>query len=554
MLSPSPEETGTSGSAVPSASAPPPPWLWWQDTTILPVALPPVAPRLAVVIPCHNVDAYLDAALGSLAAQPAFRDAQVICVDDGSTDATPRLLAEFAEQHANVTLLRLPGLGPGAARNAGLERVDAPYVTFLDSDDVLAEGALDALLDSARTTGADLVIGDHTAFPERPYGPWKRHFGSGDQLITHPADLEDLVFSCAAWGRLFRTRLLEEARLRFAEGVLFEDAWLTIPALLAARRTALLDRTVVYYRGREDRGSIMDALWRRDSDYWDHLRLNHRLLDLARLHDRARQRLVQRFATRTYQGFLTRAHGKLRGAELARLFAAVREMYAMLPEEVTAEYVSRADQRLALHAVRTGDLALFASPDLATARRPALHLDADGLFLTEADDDGTCRRLRVGPPVAGPFSWRKGPSAVTGSPAAAPRAEGPAAPEVGEGPGAPEGGAPDGAGDAGSPTPEVGAGLAGAAGPGGWLSIPGAESVLTESVENRIELVFATRRGETVIPAEVEVSSPGVLTWRADSPARALWRRRTRLALRLHDHERSLDIPLPRGRDGRPPR
>jgi len=92
-------------------------------------------PRLAVVLPCWNAAPYLDRALASLAAQ-TFTDFDVIAVDDGSTDETPRLLEAWARQDARLRWLRRAHEGLVAALNAGLEQIRAPLVARMDGDDM----------------------------------------------------------------------------------------------------------------------------------------------------------------------------------------------------------------------------------------------------------------------------------------------------------------------------------------------------------------------------------------------------------------------------------
>lgn len=96
----------------------------------------PPAPRVSVVIPCHNSRATLARAINSVAAQ-TLRDLEIVVVDDASTDDT----ADFAEATLAATglphvLVRLPqNGGPSVARNAGVAAATGQYVAFLDADD-----------------------------------------------------------------------------------------------------------------------------------------------------------------------------------------------------------------------------------------------------------------------------------------------------------------------------------------------------------------------------------------------------------------------------------
>lgn len=95
------------------------------------------APRLSVIIPTFNRSELLLLALASVVAQ-TVRPHEIIVVDDGSTDATQDVLADFARQHADIELrvLRQENRGPSAARNAGVMAARGELIAFLDDDDI----------------------------------------------------------------------------------------------------------------------------------------------------------------------------------------------------------------------------------------------------------------------------------------------------------------------------------------------------------------------------------------------------------------------------------
>jgi glycosyltransferase involved in cell wall biosynthesis len=89
-------------------------------------------PLVTVVIPVYNCARYLGEALGSVFNQTYDR-MQVIVVDDGSTDGSSEVAARFGSA---VQLCRQPRLGPGTARNHGVERASGEFIAFLDADDL----------------------------------------------------------------------------------------------------------------------------------------------------------------------------------------------------------------------------------------------------------------------------------------------------------------------------------------------------------------------------------------------------------------------------------
>jgi glycosyltransferase involved in cell wall biosynthesis len=108
---------------------------------MMPTATPRTDGRVSVVIPTYNREELLGHTLETVLAQ-TLPPAEVIVVDDGSTDSTPKLLEDLG-----VTVIRNPegGWGPGRARNVALERVSTDYVAFVDSDDLLLPDALERL-------------------------------------------------------------------------------------------------------------------------------------------------------------------------------------------------------------------------------------------------------------------------------------------------------------------------------------------------------------------------------------------------------------------------
>lgn len=99
----------------------------------------PTSPKVTVVIAAYNAETFICDAIESVFAQ-TLNNIEVIVVDDGSTDGTARILASFSDER--LTVLRQKNSGVSAARNTGLAAARAPYVFFLDADDILLRDAL----------------------------------------------------------------------------------------------------------------------------------------------------------------------------------------------------------------------------------------------------------------------------------------------------------------------------------------------------------------------------------------------------------------------------
>ncbi|RYD29291.1 MAG: glycosyltransferase family 2 protein [Lysobacteraceae bacterium] len=134
-------------------------------------------PTYDVVIPCCNrAHVVTDAVESVLAQAPAPR--RVIIVDDGSSDDSAAVIRGLATTHASVEAVVLPrNVGASQARNTGAGSSHAPWIAFLDSDDVWLPGAAQALLDGTGHGAFEIVVGhfarveEHEA-PDAPECGW----------------------------------------------------------------------------------------------------------------------------------------------------------------------------------------------------------------------------------------------------------------------------------------------------------------------------------------------------------------------------------------------
>jgi glycosyltransferase involved in cell wall biosynthesis len=114
-------------------------------------------PDVSVIMPCHNAAATLNDAITSVRIQD-FRDWELICVDDRSSDATPELLVEAAHADARVRVLRADAGGASAARNCGVRAAQGRYLFFLDADDRLKPAALRLLMGAAEQSERPTIV------------------------------------------------------------------------------------------------------------------------------------------------------------------------------------------------------------------------------------------------------------------------------------------------------------------------------------------------------------------------------------------------------------
>ncbi|MFJ4714007.1 glycosyltransferase [Streptomyces sp. NPDC088785] len=374
------------------------PWLWWSQA---PAPTPGATTEqfaASLVVHCHNDEYNLYEFLNSLAAQQEFARTQVILVDDGSADSTGRRLAGFATHYPNVTVVPQALMGMRAAFDHGLRYVGAPYVMFARARDILGEDVIGRLLAAAERTRADVVVGDQDNFPgprRDTDAPWKRYFGKQKSTVTQLHDAPYLIFSTGLGAKLLRTDLVRRQNLRLGMGPGHEDAWVTVPALLHARRVAIAPTASTYERDREQRDSLFDLPWNDPVKTQELIRLCGHLLGRSSALSPRAARLAQRFVVRTFQPYLRNIHRIMSRAEIAAVFHALHDVYAQIPDDLILQYAVAAQARLQHHAVRTGNFALFCDPHERPDYAPHLYIDDTGLFRRLTADTTETALLRV---------------------------------------------------------------------------------------------------------------------------------------------------------------
>lgn len=217
-------------------------------------------PQISIVLPAYRVQAHLRECFESILTQ-SFGDFEVIAVDDRSPDACGAIMDEYAERDPRVRVFHLEqNVGLGEGRNIGLDHAVGEYVIFVDSDDLLAEGALWAIHERIEQVRPDVLFFDYA----RTYWWGKEQRNIYHHLFREPPPPDTftlherpsvLNIMMTAWNKAFRRQFLLDHGLRFARGY-YEDLPVTYPVLMAAEKITLLDRVCYFYRQRRAGGAI----------------------------------------------------------------------------------------------------------------------------------------------------------------------------------------------------------------------------------------------------------------------------------------------------------
>ena len=175
--------------------------------------------RVSVLVPICNVERYLRECLNSLLSQ-TLDDIQIICIDDGSTDSSPRILDEFSRRDSRIEVITKSNSGYGDSMNIGLSHAKGEYVGILESDDFGDADMFESLYSYAKKYDADVVksefyyhrTGDDPSEDEIAGNMAGCYCGS----LFSPLDHQEMfLMQPAIWSGLYKRSFLEENNIHF---------------------------------------------------------------------------------------------------------------------------------------------------------------------------------------------------------------------------------------------------------------------------------------------------------------------------------------------------
>ena len=201
-------------------------------------------PKVSVIVPIYNVEAFLPRCLDSLRRQ-TLSDIEIILVDDGSPDGCGAIADRYAREDGRFRVIHQANAGLAAARNRGIEMACAPYLMFVDSDDWVEPDFCRIPFEAAEEHGADMVM----------FRNWRDGFGrKNTECVSLPEGLiskEDAMgllyhgLGEAAWNKLYRSKLFDD--VRYPEGYVYEDIGTTFQLVHTAEKIWATNAVLYHY-------------------------------------------------------------------------------------------------------------------------------------------------------------------------------------------------------------------------------------------------------------------------------------------------------------------
>lgn len=214
---------------------------------------------ISVLVPVYNVEKYLRECLDSIVAQ-TYKDIEIICINDGSTDESGAILDEYEKKDARIKVITQANLGYGKAMNTGLDAATGEYIGIVESDDFIDSYMYENVHNWIEESEADFVKTDFFRYMN----------GTNTQMEIYKDAVYDKVFAGIdekpafllyggnIWTGLYRRSFLYDNNIRFLEspGASYQDISFNFKVFACAKRILLKNRAFYHYRNDNENASV----------------------------------------------------------------------------------------------------------------------------------------------------------------------------------------------------------------------------------------------------------------------------------------------------------
>lgn len=212
-------------------------------------------------LPVYNVSGFLGDCLDSILTQIDDINAEIICVDDCSTDDSRKVLREYSRNNGCIVIIENErNRGVSYCRNTALNAANGKYVWFADPDDLLYPGAVKKFFVAAEQADADIILGNYERVEESYklcVPPLNSEIGfKASERIINPVDSAGTTM-CAVWAGMFRTGFLRNNGVLFRENMIAQEDTLFYYEA-EQRYPVFIKADAVCYLYRQRKASVMN--------------------------------------------------------------------------------------------------------------------------------------------------------------------------------------------------------------------------------------------------------------------------------------------------------
>ena len=205
-------------------------------------------PKISIIVPVYNVAKWLRECMNSLINQ-SFKKIEIICVDDGSTDDSGKILDEYAQKDNRIKVIHKENGGLPSARNAGLDIATGEYIAFVDSDDYVHPKTYEYAYNYAKSDNVDIL-----RFNCRRFNDGHDNFNLDDINLDDAPTVSSLDYlkhfvPHYCWICLFKFNLIKDDNIHFRDDVgTVEDTCFTLMCMAKAKKIKHIPGKFYNYR------------------------------------------------------------------------------------------------------------------------------------------------------------------------------------------------------------------------------------------------------------------------------------------------------------------
>lgn len=205
-------------------------------------------PSITIAFLAYNISEYVRPSLDCILNQ-TFKDFELLCIDDASTDGTWDILQEYAKRDNRIRLLRQKqNQGISVSRNLAVQEARGEYLLMLDGDDLFASDMVEKAYKKAKDTGADMVLWDYVVFNKEE--ELEGNIKEPSSLLNVTADDKVALLHRPAfmWVRLLRVEVVKRLGIQFAIGLTKQDIPIHWKLVTSIDKISILPERLSYYR------------------------------------------------------------------------------------------------------------------------------------------------------------------------------------------------------------------------------------------------------------------------------------------------------------------
>lgn len=224
---------------------------------------------VSIIVPAYNCIESLECCVGSIR-QQTYTNFELMLVDDGSTDGSGELCDKLAAEDTRIRVIHKPNGGVSSARNAGIDAATGGYITFCDSDDYLEPDYLEALIQAAESNPDCghiwCCFQTVTGYQKENAAP---NYTSAKSLLCYTLQdymsLHEMWLDAEPWNKLYRTDIVQTAKVRFPEDLSLGEDWLFNLAYIdASANEKIVVVTKPLYNYMRGNDESLDSKYRKD--------------------------------------------------------------------------------------------------------------------------------------------------------------------------------------------------------------------------------------------------------------------------------------------------